>query len=79
MSALQTMVFLTFVILLASGSFILLSSCDLFSFSSPAPSGFLSVPDSGLRSFFWLSLLYHPYPFGTWWWKTTKGDACCST
>ena len=32
MSALQTMVFLTFVFLLASGSIILLSSCDLFFF-----------------------------------------------
>ena len=51
-----------FVILLASGSTILLSSCDLFSFSSPAPSGFVSVPDSGLRSSFWASLLFPPYP-----------------
>ena len=51
-----------FVILLASGSTFLLSSCDLFSFFSPAPSGFVSVPDSGLRSSFWASLLFPPYP-----------------
>ena len=62
---------------IALGSVILLSSCDLFSFSSPAPSGFVSVPYSGLRSFFWTSFLYHPCPFGTWWWETTKGVACC--
>ena len=33
-----------------------------FSFSCPAPSGFVSVPDSGLRSSFWASLLFPPYP-----------------
>ena len=33
-----------------------------FSFSSPEPSGFVSFPDSGLRSSFWASLLFPPYP-----------------
>ena len=47
----------------------------LFSFSSPAPSGFVSFPVSGLRSFYWLSLLYPPYP--SWYMMVGKHQRRC--